>query len=283
VEWLTNRYALPGLGVHSFVEMDWAWPTDPFDTYSTKNANPFVHIYGMVTRQQIQRDGNICMPDPVLMRNPIKLEKALEMFTLEPAYAVSQEDVLGSLKPGKYADMIILSDNPLTIDINKLIDVKVLMTMVGGQVEYCAAGNSELCPFYSQPENQDIITPTPTPEPITLSIIKKQSNVPSGTPVELSLGWEAATKQQVTDFLDSAQLEITLDGEPLKNTGDYWGEIKPNGDRFGSQWLYPIGVLDPGKHQVEIVLSVSKPVLDGLGNTYSGTILQNTLQVDVGN
>jgi hypothetical protein len=56
------------------------------------------------------------------------------------------EDAIGSILPGKYADLIILSDNPLAIDPDQLLDINVLMTMVDGNVKYCAAGNEQYCP-----------------------------------------------------------------------------------------------------------------------------------------
>jgi hypothetical protein len=46
--------------------------------------------------------------------------------------------VKGSLTEGKYADLVVLSDNPLTIPENELVDLNVLITMVGGQTEFTA-------------------------------------------------------------------------------------------------------------------------------------------------
>ncbi len=46
---------------------------------------------------------------------------------IEPAYAVSQEHVLGSLKPGKYADVVILSGNPLAVSPDSIKDLQVLV------------------------------------------------------------------------------------------------------------------------------------------------------------
>ena len=46
-------------------------------------------------------------------------------MTFESAYAVSQEEVIGSLEVGKYADLVILSGNPMTIDPNTLKDLEV--------------------------------------------------------------------------------------------------------------------------------------------------------------
>ena len=42
--------------------------------------------------------------------------------------------------------MIIVSGDPTTVDPNALKDIDVLMTMVGGQVEWCAPGYEALCP-----------------------------------------------------------------------------------------------------------------------------------------
>ena len=68
------------------------------------------------------------------------------MMTIEAAYAIFREEEVGSLKPGKLADLIILSDNPLTVDPDAIKDIELLMTMVGGHVEYCAVGQEALCP-----------------------------------------------------------------------------------------------------------------------------------------
>ena len=60
-------------------------------------------------------------------------------MTINAAYALFMEEKVGSLKPGKFADLIILSDNPLTVAPDSLIDLEVLMTMVGGRVELLPA------------------------------------------------------------------------------------------------------------------------------------------------
>lgn len=65
-------------------------------------------------------------------------------MTINGAYQMFMEDQVGSLKAGKLADMIILSDNPLTIDPDLLKDLVVVMTMVGGRVEYCE--QEDMCP-----------------------------------------------------------------------------------------------------------------------------------------
>lgn len=144
--WASNRYALPGLGVHAYLETDYLWGFDPNDNTRSQVPNPLVQLYGLVTHQQIHPHGPVCEPDPWVAQHVISVEQALRMMTYEPAYAVSQEDVLGTLEPGKFADLIVLSQNPVTIDPDRLKDLEVWMTMVGGHVEYCKRGHEELCP-----------------------------------------------------------------------------------------------------------------------------------------
>ncbi|MEE8046468.1 MAG: amidohydrolase family protein, partial [Dehalococcoidia bacterium] len=79
-----------------------------------------------------------------LAAEAIGVEEALRIMTINGAYLLFMEDQVGSLKAGKLADLIILSDNPLTIDPDSLKDLEVMMTMVGGKVEYCA--ERDLCP-----------------------------------------------------------------------------------------------------------------------------------------
>ena len=52
------------------------------------------------------------------------------------AYAEFQDNVKGSVTAGKLADMVLLSDDPLTIDPVKIRDIKVLKTWVGGKLTY---------------------------------------------------------------------------------------------------------------------------------------------------
>jgi hypothetical protein len=67
-------------------------------------------------------------------------------MTIESAYSLFREEEVGSLKAGKLADLIILSDNPLEVDYGAMLDIQVFMTMVGGNVEHCAQRHEALCP-----------------------------------------------------------------------------------------------------------------------------------------
>ncbi len=68
------------------------------------------------------------------------------MMTINGAYALFMEDKIGSLIPGKFADLIVLSDNPLTVDLDAIVEIDVLMTMVGGKVEHCVEDPEWVCP-----------------------------------------------------------------------------------------------------------------------------------------
>jgi predicted amidohydrolase YtcJ len=63
-------------------------------------------------------------------------EEALRAATIEGAYLTFEEDAKGSLEPGKLADLVILSDDPLTCDEARLKDITAELTLVGGRIVY---------------------------------------------------------------------------------------------------------------------------------------------------
>ena len=93
---------------------------------------PLMGIYAAVTRRTL--DGET--PDGWVPEQKISVEQALIGYTITSAYASFEEDVKGSLEPGKLADFVILDQNLLEIDPVAIKDVKVLMTFVGGKKVY---------------------------------------------------------------------------------------------------------------------------------------------------
>jgi predicted amidohydrolase YtcJ len=66
----------------------------------------------------------------------ISLEKAIEGYTINAAYASFEEDIKGSIEVGKLADIIVLSENLFQIPANKVKDAEVLLTIVGAKEVY---------------------------------------------------------------------------------------------------------------------------------------------------
>jgi predicted amidohydrolase YtcJ len=94
--------------------------------------NAIYGIYAAVTRRTLD-DKN---PDGWQPEQKLTVEQAIKCYTLNNAYAAFQENVKGSIEPGKFADFVVLSDNILTIAPEKIRDVKVEMTILGGQTVY---------------------------------------------------------------------------------------------------------------------------------------------------
>ena len=109
---------------------------------------PIHDLYELVTKRQIDPndDSIVCYPPDWLAAEAVTVEEALRMMTINGAHALFMEDHIGSLRRGKFADLIILSENPLTMDPGRIVDIDVLMTMVGGEVEHCLPGYESLCP-----------------------------------------------------------------------------------------------------------------------------------------
>jgi predicted amidohydrolase YtcJ len=69
-------------------------------------------------------------------REALTPEEALRSYTLGGAYATGREDRQGSISPGKLADLVVLSEDVLTIPPARLAQVKVDATIVDGRVRY---------------------------------------------------------------------------------------------------------------------------------------------------
>jgi predicted amidohydrolase YtcJ len=91
--------------------------------------DPIACFYATVTRKL--KDGTIFYPDQRMSR-----EEALRSYTLNCAYAAFQEDILGSLTPGKLADITVLSKDIMTVPDDEILNAEVVYTIVGGKVLY---------------------------------------------------------------------------------------------------------------------------------------------------
>lgn len=93
---------------------------------------PLEGIYAAVTRRTI--DGK--NPNGWVPQQKIKVEEALKAYTIDAAYAGFSEAKLGSLEPGKLADVVVLGGNLFDVPPNELDKVPIRMTIVGGKVVY---------------------------------------------------------------------------------------------------------------------------------------------------
>jgi len=140
-----------------YQQMEWAWrplieanPDVHFAWHSDSpwvgQPEPMTHIYGFVTRREMREDGSFCEPPAWATDDLLSVEEALPMMTIGSAYALRRDHEIGSIEPGKLADLIILSANPLEAETEDILDIQVLMSMVGGEVKHCLDENMELCP-----------------------------------------------------------------------------------------------------------------------------------------
>lgn len=110
-------------GSDHMVEFDGKESVNPYD--------PFFGMWTAVTRTAA--DGSVHDPEQRITR-----EEALRMWTLNAAYLTFEEDVKGSLEPGKYADFVIIDRDILTCSEAELRDTRVMATILGGLEVYSA-------------------------------------------------------------------------------------------------------------------------------------------------
>ncbi|MEE4245238.1 MAG: amidohydrolase [Kangiellaceae bacterium] len=94
-------------------------------------ANPFHGIYSAVTRAPQVKNGKSWKPE-----QKMSLTEALRSFTLDAAYSAHQEQVLGSLEPGKWADFILVDRDMFNIPEQEIWQIEVLETWVAGEKVY---------------------------------------------------------------------------------------------------------------------------------------------------
>lgn len=94
--------------------------------------SPLLGIHAAVTRATL--DGK--HPGGWIPQQKIKVEEAIEAYTMGSAYAAFEEKIKGSITPGKLADIVVLSDDLLSIPPDRIKDVTVLKTIAGGRVVY---------------------------------------------------------------------------------------------------------------------------------------------------
>lgn len=94
--------------------------------------NPLLGLYAAVTRRTLDEKN----PNGWVPEQKISIEDAIKCYTINSAYASFEENIKGSIEVGKLADLIVLSDDILTIDPVKIKDAQVEMTVFDGKIIY---------------------------------------------------------------------------------------------------------------------------------------------------
>ena len=142
---LHSRPLIQGALMHK-VHGERAWDMPPFrrvqdsgivwglgsDATAVTTSNPFYTLWFAVTGKMIGgRQVN---------RQTITREEALIAHTRSNAHFVFQESNLGSIQPGKYADLLVLDRDYLKVPAEQIKDIKPVMTMVGGKIVHQTKG-----------------------------------------------------------------------------------------------------------------------------------------------
>jgi predicted amidohydrolase YtcJ len=111
------------------------------DATAMPHGSPLEAVHQAVTRRSYLGRP----PEEWQLAQRLTVDQALRLFTVDAAYGTFEENVKGSLAPGKHADLVILSDDPTAVPVDSLPGIQTLVTVVGGRVEHCAATAATLC------------------------------------------------------------------------------------------------------------------------------------------
>ncbi len=84
--------------------------------------------------QRATSSGQLIGPDET-----ITVSEALHAWTIEAARACHREDSVGSIAPGRHADLVMLADDPCTVALDRIADIEIISTLVDGVVAAGAA------------------------------------------------------------------------------------------------------------------------------------------------
>jgi predicted amidohydrolase YtcJ len=143
---LHSRPLIQGALMHK-VHGDKAWDMPPFrrvqdsgihwglgsDATAVTTSNPFYTLSFAVTGRMVGGQH--------VNRQTVSREEALIAHTRANAFFLFQEGNLGALAPGKFADLLVLDRDYLTVPAEEIKDIKPLLTMVGGKRVYGSLPN----------------------------------------------------------------------------------------------------------------------------------------------
>jgi len=122
-------YAMPNLKMVQDSGIHWGFGTDAFEV---NQFRPFTTLGWAVT-------GRVIGNGPITMKFPISREDALVAHTRNNSYFLNRENDLGSIAPGKLADVFITDRDYMTVPAEEIRQIKSVLTIVNGRVVYDAA------------------------------------------------------------------------------------------------------------------------------------------------
>ena len=125
---LGNKRAEEGAYVWQKLMKSGALVTNGTDA-PVEDVDPIASYYATVSRKL--KDGSVFYPDQRMNRM-----EALRSYTINGARAAFEENSKGTLKPGKYADITVLSKDILTVPEDEIATAQVMYTIVGGKIRY---------------------------------------------------------------------------------------------------------------------------------------------------
>ena len=126
-----RSYDMPPFRTIQESGVTWGFGTD---TFEVNQYRPFTTLYFAVTGKMVG--------GTLVNRQSIDREDALIAHTKGSAFTILQEGNMGSIQPGKLADLVVLDRDYLTIPADQVKDIRVVMTMVGGRIVYEASTSS---------------------------------------------------------------------------------------------------------------------------------------------
>ena len=129
--WGDKAFAMPPLREIQDSGIMWGLGTDAFEV---NQYRPFQALYWAVTGKMVG--------GTVVNTHTVSREAALIAHTRNNAYLFFRENDLGSIQAGRFADLVVIDRDYLTIPADQIKDIKPVMTMVGGKITYDAANET---------------------------------------------------------------------------------------------------------------------------------------------
>ncbi len=109
--------------------LDYGIPVAPASDYTPGPYEPLMGIQSMVTRKDWM--GRVWGAN-----QRVTVDEALKICTINGAYASFEENIKGSITPGKLADFVILAEAPHDVDPDQIKNIEIVRTVVGGQTMF---------------------------------------------------------------------------------------------------------------------------------------------------